>query len=341
MRSSRSSARSRSSPTWRRRARALGMIYLEQGRLDEAERALRRELSARPNDTTAQHRLAAVLELQGRSTRRLLLLRQVLKARPDFAQARYLFGKILLAQGCRRAGGRAARGGAARGPEGRQHPLPARPSVPVARPRRGCAQGVRGVPAAQGPAARALVMRTLLFLSCVAAFAAGSALAQTRPAAAQPKPAAKRRREDVKPPETARRRAGPRRRGARGEADRRGRSALCLGGRASRSPCGRCWGSRGPQSGSGEPRPRAPDARASARALAPNSEEVLERLRAGGARGASPGGRDPDARAARAHAALGDGVPLSARCRADAGRRHAERRRSRCRTRSRSSRTAR
>ena len=40
-----------------------------------------------------------MLELQGRYDDALLLLRQVLKARPDFAQGRYLFGKILLAQG--------------------------------------------------------------------------------------------------------------------------------------------------------------------------------------------------------------------------------------------------
>jgi tetratricopeptide (TPR) repeat protein len=58
-----------------------------------------RELKARPADTTAQHRLAVVLELQGRLDEALSWLRQVLKSRPDFAQARYLFGKILLAQG--------------------------------------------------------------------------------------------------------------------------------------------------------------------------------------------------------------------------------------------------
>jgi Flp pilus assembly protein TadD len=40
-----------------------------------------------------------VLELSGKLDESIALLRQVLKARPDFGQARYLFGKILLAQG--------------------------------------------------------------------------------------------------------------------------------------------------------------------------------------------------------------------------------------------------
>ena len=77
----------------------LGFIYLRQGKLPEAEEALRAELRGHPDDLRARHHLATVLDLAGRPEEALPLLRAVLKVRPDFSDARYLLGKILLAQG--------------------------------------------------------------------------------------------------------------------------------------------------------------------------------------------------------------------------------------------------
>jgi tetratricopeptide (TPR) repeat protein len=78
---------------------ALGVIYYKQGRMAEAEVALRAELVGHPNDLKCQQNLAAVLEAQQRPEEALPLLQAVLQAKPDSADARYLLGKILLAQG--------------------------------------------------------------------------------------------------------------------------------------------------------------------------------------------------------------------------------------------------
>ena len=78
---------------------ALGVIYLKQGRLPEAEEALRAELKNHPADVESQNTLATVLDLEGHGKEALVLLRAALKARPQFANARYLLGKILLSQG--------------------------------------------------------------------------------------------------------------------------------------------------------------------------------------------------------------------------------------------------
>ena len=54
--------------------------------------------------------LATVLDLDGHSSEDALRkLRTVLKARPEYADARYLLGKILLASGSGRRGRRTAR----------------------------------------------------------------------------------------------------------------------------------------------------------------------------------------------------------------------------------------
>jgi len=78
---------------------ALGVIYYKQGRMAEAEVALRAELAGHPNDLKCQQNLAAVLEAQQRPEEAMPLLQAVLQAKPDSADARYLVGKILLAQG--------------------------------------------------------------------------------------------------------------------------------------------------------------------------------------------------------------------------------------------------
>src|SRR5262249_17589283 len=78
---------------------ALGAIYLKQGRLEEAEAALRAELKVQPGSLQAQQNLAVALDQLQPPKAALPLLKDVLQAKPDSADARYLLGKILLAQG--------------------------------------------------------------------------------------------------------------------------------------------------------------------------------------------------------------------------------------------------
>src|SRR5437762_3619858 len=63
----------------------LGFIYFKQGRLPEAEQALRAELSTHGDNIRARHTLAAVLDLENQPDEALRLLRVVLQARPSFA----------------------------------------------------------------------------------------------------------------------------------------------------------------------------------------------------------------------------------------------------------------
>lgn len=77
----------------------LGVIYLRQGRMAEAEQSLRAELAGHPTDLQSQQNLAVVLESEQRPDEAVPLLRSVLQSKPDFADARYLLGKILFAQG--------------------------------------------------------------------------------------------------------------------------------------------------------------------------------------------------------------------------------------------------
>ena len=67
----------------------LGFIYFTQGRLKEAEAALRAELAAHADNVRARHTLAAVVDRDGRPDEALPLLRAVLKARPGFAENRW------------------------------------------------------------------------------------------------------------------------------------------------------------------------------------------------------------------------------------------------------------
>ena len=77
----------------------LGNIYLRQGRLEEAGDALRAELAAHPADHQSRYVLATVLELDNQPQAALREVELVLDAEPDFADARYLRGKILLEGG--------------------------------------------------------------------------------------------------------------------------------------------------------------------------------------------------------------------------------------------------
>ncbi len=77
----------------------LGNIYLRQGRLEEAGAALRAELASHPADHRSRHVLATVLELDNQPVAALRELDLVLDAEPDFADARYLRGRILLEGG--------------------------------------------------------------------------------------------------------------------------------------------------------------------------------------------------------------------------------------------------
>ena len=77
----------------------LGDIFLRQGRLAEAAAALRAELTSHPADHRSRYVLATVLELDNRPEAALRELDLVLGALPDFANARYLRGKVLLEQG--------------------------------------------------------------------------------------------------------------------------------------------------------------------------------------------------------------------------------------------------
>ena len=76
-----------------------GVIYLKQGRLSEAEAALRAELKGHPADVTAGHTSPPSSTVRESRRRPLAILRTVLKAKPDFADARHLVGKVLLSQG--------------------------------------------------------------------------------------------------------------------------------------------------------------------------------------------------------------------------------------------------
>ncbi len=77
----------------------LGNIYLRQGRLEEAGAALRAELATHPADHQSRYVLATVLELDNQPQAALREVELVLDAEPDFADARYLRGKILLEHG--------------------------------------------------------------------------------------------------------------------------------------------------------------------------------------------------------------------------------------------------
>jgi tetratricopeptide (TPR) repeat protein len=77
----------------------LGVIYLKQGRLDEAAQALRAETTAHPAEVKSANALATVLDLQGKPDEAIPILRAALKRKPDYADARYLLGRLLLAKG--------------------------------------------------------------------------------------------------------------------------------------------------------------------------------------------------------------------------------------------------
>jgi Flp pilus assembly protein TadD len=78
---------------------ALGEIHLRQGRLKEAEDALRKELAVRPGDVRTRFHLAMTLDLENEAAAAIQELQLVLRADPARSDARYLLGKVLLAEG--------------------------------------------------------------------------------------------------------------------------------------------------------------------------------------------------------------------------------------------------
>ena len=96
---SRSSARSRSSRTWpRRTARSVSSTWSRAGSTKPSRRS-RASSSCGPTTPPRSSGWRRCSSSRASSTRRSSSCAQVLRVRPDYAQARYLFGKILLAQG--------------------------------------------------------------------------------------------------------------------------------------------------------------------------------------------------------------------------------------------------
>ena len=100
-----------SSPTWPRPTPPSASSTASRAARPRPRPRCARSSRSRPNDVQSQQNLAAVLESQQRPEEALALLRGVLAGKPDFAEARYLFGKILLAQGDAEGAATAARGG--------------------------------------------------------------------------------------------------------------------------------------------------------------------------------------------------------------------------------------
>src|SRR5256885_13541400 len=76
-----------------------GLIYLKDGKMDEAAREFQSELTLNPSDLTAKYHLAFVLLAQQQTERGVKLMREVIRERPEFADAYYELGKALLQQG--------------------------------------------------------------------------------------------------------------------------------------------------------------------------------------------------------------------------------------------------
>ena len=76
-----------------------GLIYLKDGKMDQAAREFESELALNPNDLTAKYHLGFVALAQQQTERGVKLMRDVIRERPDFADAYYELGKALLQQG--------------------------------------------------------------------------------------------------------------------------------------------------------------------------------------------------------------------------------------------------
>ena len=343
-RSSRSSARSRSSPTWPRRTRALGLIYLKQGRLAEAEQALRRELEqhARRHDarSTARDRARprrASPTRRSPSCARCCGVRPGLRATRATCSARSCSPRAPAEQAVEQleAAARLA-------PEDANvHYQLGQAYQKLGRAERR-AQGVRGVPAAEGQEAGAVV-RSLSSRSGSSPRLAMRPRRRPRRRPRQPRPErpTKPAPAAVTPATAEALNAALQRADAACAAKRLDEAASLLAAIAdSRRRCGRCCGSRALRRSAASRGARSRRC-GRARALAPNSEDVLSAYAqvALAARAPVPAilTLEPLARM------LPDGaaVPLPARRRADAGGRHAERRRRAAGRASRSSRTAR
>ncbi len=77
----------------------LGMIHLERGEMEEAAESFERELLHHRDDHLSRYHLAVALDLARRPALAEVQLRRLLTAQPGMADARYLLGKITLAEG--------------------------------------------------------------------------------------------------------------------------------------------------------------------------------------------------------------------------------------------------
>ena len=73
-----------------------GVLLVGEGRLDEAEKAFRQALEARPSYADAHNNLGNLLERQGNSTEAIAEYKKAIEAKPDFRQAHFNLGRILV-----------------------------------------------------------------------------------------------------------------------------------------------------------------------------------------------------------------------------------------------------